>query len=143
MEEITQYKTDDGKIFNCREDAAYHELLLEKVEEIESLLKPEDKRMINGGGYVQHDKESAKKALSMFTDLVFSSRDYLWLRRNEYKETLGVILRAISDSKSVHPFGSMANRLFCIDDEGREFDQPFYKKNSYGISELSPCETNK
>lgn len=127
MKEITQYKANDGTIFNIKEDCVKYDNISTRVDSILLVLpshKLEGCRFENGDGYIQH-KSDVKKKLS--NALVKLANDYfeptkLFTQFNYY---LG---RYIDDSNT-KCLNKLSYKIMCIDKNNREWGQPYFATN--------------
>lgn len=134
MKAIIQYKSEDGKIFNSEGECEKHESLVEKLALAMTPLGPESKAVSDGKGWVQHDPANVSKAKKFI----------LQLARPIFAGNYPKITEAIDNNPdSIHP-GSIVGRilddmdtpvndgwrrLYRIDSQGREHQQPYYAIN--------------
>jgi hypothetical protein len=124
MKTVQRYQTEDGRVFNTEEEAAAHETLVGRVNEITSALGSKSDEIRNGAGYVQHDPVITEKIRDSFYKLALEEQG-----QSEKDISLHWLGRYLSDSDS-YLYG-MWNRLACIDELGREFDQQFFRNNPH------------
>lgn len=136
----TVYEARDGTRFIVEADALAHEKRLDKLAVIEDIILPLGPvpsdpgcNYANGGGYVQRDLAIAKRCaeglVKAFAEAKPAHADICrrvltegaWLCR------AGIIGRVISDCDG--DFWRAWSRLSCIDDQGREWGQPYYALN--------------
>jgi len=134
MKTVQKYQTEDGRVFNTEEEAGAHETLVGRVTEITSALGLKSDEITNGAGYVQHDPTLVGKIKDSFFLLALEEQgqsakdmDIHWLGRY------------LSDSNS-YLYG-IWDRLECIDELGREFDQQFYRNHPHKckMKEFTTC----
>jgi hypothetical protein len=133
MKTVQRYQTADGRVFNTELEAGAHETLVGRVCEIISALG--SKCNISGGnGYIQHDPAIVTKIKDSFFKLALEEQGQSAKDMNIH--WLG---RYLSDSNS-YLYGTW-NRLECIDELGREFDQQFYRNNPHKceMKEFTSC----
>lgn len=131
MNEITQYKADDGSIWAKSEDAAKRDAEHAKMETVMRPLgarydDPRNCDYQNGDGYVQHDPDTVRRVKTALIEL---SRPLLptgWAER-QTKPLVEIgadwFNRFIDDSG---PVSRAWSRLNTIDGQGREWGQPYY-----------------
>lgn len=118
--EVTKYVSEDGVSFDTAKACTEHEKLVKTLSAIMAPLgkKPKDPGCVfaNGGGYIQHSLEDVAKARQGLLNLFNKGR----------KESMGFSFlgRYLDDSGSIAY--SEWVRLYCIDERGREWGQPFY-----------------
>jgi hypothetical protein len=129
---ITQYKTDDGTIFNSKTKATKHEKLCDEINDVMKPLGklPKDKNCEfgNGGGYLPHDPDVV---MQVKVGLVKIARRYhSWFKRHkpENIHPMSHAGRILGDA-GPSPLSHAWSRLCCIDDRGREWGQPYYALN--------------
>lgn len=127
MKEIKRYQTEDGLIWNTEEEASVHETLMGRVKEIISALGERSNEIMNGRGYIQHDPKVVKKIKASFYQLALTQQGFDKSEGDENIPGEYWIGRYLSDSNSA--LYNVWNRLQCIDEMGREFDQQFFKNN--------------
>lgn len=132
MESIIQYKAKDGRIFNNEENCLTYEQQLDKIEKIMSGLfdRPDSCDFINGGGYIQQEKNNVDKAI---IDLVKASgvcdhiANSLEFNKNPFTYRNGIIGRYLDDNDSF--ICKHWLRFRCMDDNYREYGQPYFASN--------------
>ena len=127
MQEITRWRTEDGKIFDTPEEAQAHETLVGRVKEITAALGERSRDILNGRGYVQHDPKIVKKIKKGFYELALEQQGFKDAESDEHIPNEYFIGRYLDNSNSF--LYSVWNRLQCIDKLGREFDQQYYVNN--------------
>jgi hypothetical protein len=128
MKEIKRYQTEDGKIHDTEELAAAHETLVARVAEITSALGPRSDEINNGAGYVQHDPAVVEKIKASFHLVALKTQGFDDPDENGAPDE-HFIGRWLNDSNSF--LYGVWNRLACIDELGREFDQQFFRNNPH------------
>lgn len=128
MKAITQFKADDGTIFDNSEAASQYESMCENVSEALAPLGPE---IANHKGWVQHSPEAVANCWEQFVAIAWPKV------KSAFKNDR-------PDAKDIHPmsyFGRVLDdsdtrclknanyRFCCTDKEGREHEQPFYAIN--------------
>jgi hypothetical protein len=139
MKKVTRYEAKDGSEWKTAEEAGFRDGLVGLCDVALSELKPTPKDC-NWEGYVQQD-----------ADALFRTREKLFVIANQD----GVLKWWIDSQKSdhgktdyqltheTHPswFGRMLDgehgpldraywRMCCIDGQGREWNQPYFAKNT-------------
>lgn len=124
MQEITKWRTEDGKVFDTPEEAQAHETLVGRVKEITAALGERNRSILNGQGYVQHDPKIVRKVRKSFYQLALEQQGFDKAEADEHIPNEYLIGRYLNDSNSY--LYDVWCRLQCIDTLGREFDQPYY-----------------
>lgn len=133
MEEIIKYKSNDGTIFDRKEDCVNYESICEKVKDIEDSYLPKPSRKIENNEYYEHSMLNVYKAKTKFYNLC----------SEVFKLTNNITFSKIFDEISCgnrHPshgdrilsdFGytvlsNFSYRLRCIGYGGKEYQQPYF-----------------
>jgi hypothetical protein len=137
MQIINKWVAKDGSEWKTEEDAVNHEIFLDKIEKIESIL-PENhdtSDFVNGHGYVQHSQSDLLKARSMLVDLAC---EYVYSKLYECDIRSYTFGRYLNDN-NYHLYNLYYRIVLCIDDNTwREYGQPFYALHpdkAYSINE--------
>lgn len=131
MEKIIKFKAKDGKEFDIEGECTKYENLINDINLIMSNLpaKPSDCEFTNGGGYLQHCRETLFSAKLAFLNLckVYVNTTYV----NAALETrVGFMnLGRVLDDSNISPLYSSWIRFVCIDENLREWGQPYYANN--------------
>lgn len=127
MKSIIKYKAIDGREFDFEEECEKHERLLVQIERaikpLGSPPKEDGCSFANGGGYLQHDLptvEAVKLALIDLAAVPENVKEGVRTRPASHS----IIGRYLDDGDS--PVRKGWYRLMCIDEQGREWGQPFY-----------------
>lgn len=132
MKITSRFETKDGKLFADEGEAIKWERL---IDDCASAVKPLGtlRPDSNGANYVQHD---AATVLAVKTALLEIAKPY-FLNTPHFQgdpakiHPMGVVGRYIDDS-DLRPLNSVWWMISVIDDEGREWGQPFYALNPGG-----------
>jgi hypothetical protein len=127
IETVTKFETSNGTRFSNEKDADHYEHYLEFKRGFEAILgKPiTNLDFLNGDGFIQHSPVAVREMKKLLHAAASN-----WLNRNsKSKETYseGWIGRYLNDSDS--PYYTLWSRLQCIDDQNREWGQPYYALN--------------
>lgn len=133
MKAITKYVSNDGREFMDEQSCLKHEALKLRIKEIISQLYdiPDNTGFSNGSGYVQQNKYVVEKVKNEIIDLIkenSNDKEYqktIELHRNS-KPRLGWISYCLSDNS---PFNNCWHRLMCMDDDFKEWGQPYFAMN--------------
>jgi hypothetical protein len=139
MKTKTIYIADDGSRWDTEEKAAERDRLCIDVVRVIAPLgpKPNDRHcsFSNGHGFLQHNPDTVKSVRAMLAELSRKSLVH-WFKAQ--REAHG----KEPDMMTVHPSwicrmmeesgprNDAWVRIWCIDDLGREWGQPFYRDNS-------------
>jgi hypothetical protein len=130
MKTITKYIADDGMEFINATDCAEHEHNLGLALGIMSLLpkRPESCDFSNGNGYIQHDKDRLLSVRNDFLEFCKRYSDHKWIQEtidkgfDAHPSWAGRILSECLP-RSIYKHW---HRLSCIDNQFREWGQPYY-----------------
>lgn len=135
MKTVTRYVSEDGSEWTNEADATARDELIVEVKDIVALLPVIPDRLLAGGdAYYQH---LPADVLKVQADL---ARAYLkrWSDCNGHIEYVvhaqkpaGLTLfgRILDDFDAARPISRAWHRIMCIDDEFREWEQPYYTRN--------------
>lgn len=124
------YAAQDGSAFYSRAQAEAHEHKIEECERALGLLadaEPFKDGMRSGAGYVQQKRwrvEACKRILVVLLDEEFP---YLKVLEWEAQSPWGMAGRAASEGSK--PLALAWSRLARIDEQGREWEQPYFAMN--------------
>jgi len=137
VRKITQYKTKDGTVFSAKAKADKHEKL---CDEINAAMKPlgplpkdgrhkfTDCDFVGGKGYLSHNPSVV---LQVRIGLVkIAGRFHGWFKQHKAEDihSHSVAGRYLSDGGPSVLYTAWS-RLMCIDDQGREWGQPYFALN--------------
>lgn len=130
---VTKYKAEDGTEFGDPKKCADYEASCMRIADIMSQLhpKPDTCDFSNGSGFIQHNPEAVRAVTIALCQEAQRFTDHKWLQ-----ETI--------DNPEVHPswvgrligeydhsaINSAWYRISCIDKQGREWGQPYYREHS-------------
>lgn len=127
MKKITVYQCEDGTRFDKENEALGYESYAARAKAIESQLVSIG-RELNGNEYIQQDPAVVKKAKYDFLTLVAQRlpkwKDWAIGCRDGIRH-ISHIQRIICDY-NIKWMQNLDFRLSCIDESGREFQQPYY-----------------
>lgn len=127
------FVADDNTEFTSEQDALNHNALLAKIKAIEFLLGgPQHQKVQDNKGYYQHSLDNIKSAWSHVIDLsrpYFKSYEKLMSAKPEEIHPMGFGGRII-DECSNKPLNKLWWRFSCIDQQGREWQQPYFALNA-------------
>lgn len=142
MEEITKYRAMDGSEWTTPEQALAHEQVIESVNAAMEPLgkRPDDCAFTNGEGYIQHDKADVLKSRLAIHDLAKAGPLKRWIEdqkaihgKTDYQLAVEVHpswqMRMLDGGCS--PLECAYGRLLCIDDQCREWGQPYYASHPH------------
>lgn len=131
MKAITQYRAEDGAIFNTPTECENYERLALDANRIMEAWRPlpdnDQCNFANGGGYYQHDPvlvEETKQRLMSLAETAGMS-DIPRLRGCHFSH----FLRYLDDADRLRPIREAAYRVMCCDERAREWGQPYYANN--------------
>lgn len=133
MRPVTQYEASDGSIWHTESDALFRDTLCEKVKKAMTPLgdRPELPHcgFENGDGYYQHAQSEVRRAKENLLALV---KEYGWEwegLKNAKCPQIDVgadwFARILDGCQQV-PLTRAYGRLMCIDNQGREWGQPYF-----------------
>jgi hypothetical protein len=134
MEKIIKFKAIDGKEFSSEKECLKYELLIERVNEIMATLpsipKDDDFDFPNGGGYIQHKKETLRKAQISLLELCKEYIDHHWIQQSIDDENIHTSwVGRLLDDYGIRPLQNAWYRFSCIDHLYREWGQPYFASN--------------
>lgn len=130
MKPITQYQAYDGSIWHSAEKARAREIEADLIFDIMEPLGPPNK---SDAGWVQHKIETvnaAKKAILLYVRPTFLRFPKVLEAIDNAPETVhpgSIVGRILSEIDG--PVDDAWRRLYCIDSQGREHNQPFLAIN--------------
>lgn len=142
METITKYKAFDGAEFLDADECLKHELLSKRVIDIINQLGELPNLpgcgFQNGGGYLQHDKNTFMKVRNELCEIANEISPHKW-----FKETIEKGLDA-HPSWAGRIIGEISNkalrnawhRIECTDDQFREYGQPYFVRNPDDVKQV-------
>lgn len=134
METITKYKAIDGKEFVNEKDCLDYEDLIKRVNSIMKDLYPlpqnDGCEFSNGKGFIQHDLSTIKKVKLSLLNEIEKYIDHKWVQQTKNDESAHPsFVDRLLDDYSIAPLQEAWYRIYCIDNLGREFGQPYYTSN--------------
>lgn len=137
MQTITKYLADDGREFLNSDECLEYEKDEKEIKAINAMLPeyPADTcAFVNGGGYIIHEEETFNKARLL---LLAKAKKYA---KEEYD--IRDIIHAENHNRRMNwPYERIkqlacpvslinaSHRIYCVDDQFREWGQPFYAFN--------------
>jgi len=134
MEKITKFKAIDGREFYEESKCRDYENLIEEVEQIMGAFPPlpqnDGCKFVNGGGYIQHSRESFERVKSALLDVASRYISHQWIQQTKADPSvhLSYAARLISEI-GLQPLENAWNRLLCADKLYREWGQPFFAEH--------------
>jgi hypothetical protein len=126
MQQIIQYKAYDGTMFSDESKCTTYEQQCLQIDDIMKFMgqKPKDNSCIfaNGGGYIPHNMEKVKAARTTLMELGMAILD-IKKAPGEY-----MIGRHFDDSNNKALYSAWS-RLWCCDEQGREWGQSYFAHN--------------
>ncbi len=136
MKEIIEYQADDGTIWSTKARCLGYEALQREVDKIMSIWPEHSKddgcNFSNGGGYYQLEREKVmntrRALLTLVKDIATTTS---WVANAIADETVHLSWpqRIIGDYDELRPVSRALNRVACVDDQFREWGQPYYANN--------------
>ena len=125
MKEVTMYKSNDGKIFESKDECHYWENFLLQINTINNYLKSPPEEMET---YVKQDKDNVIKFRTAISQLCIDNNIAPIETCKIFIEKNNILLRYLSDSNTniANKLYELANRCMCIDMDYQEWDQPYY-----------------
>jgi hypothetical protein len=130
MQSITQYKANDGTVFNTEKQALGHEHMLERIELAMRPLGNTPPKVVDGKGWVQHTEvnyRKAHRAIMKLASPMFRNFEQFKGCNLDDINPMGIAGRIVCDSDS--PLWKPFARLSCVDKKFREHQQPYYAIN--------------
>jgi hypothetical protein len=125
MRLINRYEAKDGRLFTDQSSCIKWELLIDDCSDTMKLFGSEPPP--NGQGYVQHDPATVLEVKTRLLKIAYPYFKWHDVFRADPATVhpMGIAGRIISDS-DISPIRHAWNRLCCIDDQSREWDQPYF-----------------
>ena len=134
MEKIIKFKAIDGKEFTSETECLNYELLIKRVDEIMALLPPTPKddgcSFANGDGYIKHEKTELRNVQVKLLKICKEYIDHKWIQQTIDDENIhpSYVGRLLGDY-GITPLNDAWYRFICVDNQGREWGQPYYANN--------------
>ncbi len=133
MRQVTKYKANDGSEFTDAAECIKHERNCADADEIMSKLptKPNTCDFSNGGGYLQHDKDTFLVVRNKFCEFAKRYTDHKWIQdtidngMDAHPSWVGRMI----DECAPRSISKLWYRFMCVDSEFREWGQPYYADN--------------
>jgi len=129
MTAITKFKAIDGKEFDTEKECIDYEKLIDRVNQIMSLIpkRIEDTDFANGSGFIQHNEKDLKTVKVNFLNLCKEYIDHKWIQQAIDDDTVhpSCVQRLLGDY-NIMPLYKEWNRFSCIDSQFREWGQPYF-----------------
>lgn len=129
MRIVTHYQANDGTLWDVAEQAEKRDALVARIERAKALLtpRPSDVRFENGHGYVQQDPARVRLCKIDLLTIASELSSYDVFRSNpDLVNPRGSIAGRIIDDMDHPVLYNAWYRLMCMDDEYREWGQPYY-----------------
>lgn len=136
---ITRYEANDGAVFDSLQKAEAHEAVVHEVSELAKLLvpRPDSCDYSNGHGYLQQPPVRVldyQRSLVKIARRFFPGADSAYTRHFDYAESatqpVGMTMTGrFIDDGCPRPVGRAWWRLMCMDNQFREWGQPYYALN--------------
>lgn len=132
MKEVIRYQSNDGAIFETRDRAVLRDMIIARVESIMRPLGNKLEFKDSQRGWIQHSQASVMAVKCALLDLVRETTKTdgfaVFNHPNSEIQPLSIACRFI-DERADEPIAIGWRRLCCIDNLGREHNQPFYAIN--------------
>jgi len=134
MKTITKYQAEDGKEFTSIAECVEYDGIINNVKLIMADLpqRPDETgcSFENGGGFIQHDKANLNRVRTNLLRQINKHIKHNWIDQAIEDESIhhSWVGRLVSDY-SIPPFEKAWYRFMCIDNQGREWGQPYFASN--------------
>lgn len=134
MKTLTKFQAIDGVEFYDEAECIEYESLINKIDKIISQLPPLPKddgcKFANGGGFIQHDKNTLRSVKLNLLEEIKKHIEHRWIQQtidddNIHPSYVGRLV----DDHGIRPINNAWHRFMCIDKLGREWGQPYYANN--------------
>lgn len=133
MQEITKFKADDGTEFDSKSACLAHEALCAEIAEVMATLpkRPNDDgcRYSNGHGYLQHKPETFWKARDALLRIGNRLSPHKWFEQALADRTVHASWCGRLIDETSRPLANAWYRIYCTDQELREWGQPYFAMN--------------
>ena len=138
MHKVIKWKANDGSEWNSQTEAVTRESMIAMVNKAMGVLKtkPVD---CNFEGYIQQDKESMMKCKRLLYDIANTEgilKYWLDKQKKDHYKTDQILIENCHPSwfgrmlgGGHQPLSNAYGRLCCIDDEFKEWNQPYFAMN--------------
>ena len=134
METITKYKADDGVEFFDKLDCIRHEEECVTAESIMSVLQPrQNDSDFDSDGYIQHDEATLLSVRNEYLEYCKRYTDHRWIQdtiNGGFGIDTSYVARILDESVAPRSVSRLWWRFGCIDKQFREWQQPYYVKNT-------------
>lgn len=130
MKSITKFQSDDGSEWTTPEQALARDRLCREVNEAMALLppRPVDRTLDRGERFLQHNRDVVLRAKQAIVDLAWRETGHEVFKHPAADiHPFSVAGRVLDDSGS--PLNRAWWRFMCIDDQWREWEQPYFARN--------------
>ena len=134
MEKIAKYKANDGSLFDSEEDCMAHENNCAAAARIMQAIpdKPKGCDFSNGSGFIQHSSGGLLLARTALLELIKEKyTQHKWIQQSIDKgwDAHSSYAGRIIDECCPNSISKHWYRFMCIDDQYREWGQPYYANN--------------
>lgn len=133
---IVRYQARDGSVWNSEAAADRRDRLNFEVAQVMAGLTPRPKALEDNKGYLQHSAASVLNVSRLLMSLAapFLGADWMQRQRAKHSEdeiALGIrgCFGRICDGDDSEPLQRAYSRMLCIDDQNREWQQPYFAIN--------------
>lgn len=132
MEVITKFKANDGVEFVAESDCLAYEDACGDIDVIIGMLpeKPDTCEFSNGSGYIQHSMDNFMKARNAYLEYVKIYTDHKWIQQS-IDQGLDAHPSWVARISECFPdyIAKKWYRFQCVDNQLREWGQPYYANN--------------
>jgi len=134
MKKIVRYEANDGVLFKTESEALKRDRLIEQVADIMSVLPRAqyafDSKFKKGRAYIQHDKSALRKVQVELLEICKNYVNYAWIQYAIDNEDVPLsYVGRLMDDQDIEILRTAGYRFLCIDDEYREWEEPYFKSN--------------
>ncbi len=135
MKAVVKYQANDGSLFDDEATASSHDKFLAALKTLEATLPPLPQNdgcsFANGDGYIQHDSATVRAykqaILRLAAERKLGFKFAEWVDHPDDVHPHGVVGRILSDGDR-HLYKAWY-RMMCMDDQLREWGQPYFALN--------------
>lgn len=136
MKQVTKYIANDGTQFDDFASAMERDSLITQVAEIMAPLpeRPEGDgcSFSNGGGYLQHDKETALQVRKQLLKLIATQVNHKWIQQTiDNVDTDPSFVGRLVGETGFKALWQAWARFECMDKDWREYGQLYYVRNPH------------
>jgi hypothetical protein len=130
MKQIIKWQADDGREFQEETECKAYESLCGEVASIMATFPAHPKndgcRFANGHGFIQLSEVVVKEVRNKLLDLISGEINHRWVEESRDMSVHPSYVARLVGETGLRPLYNAWNRITCVDDQWREWGQPYY-----------------